>query len=206
MRRKGFTLIELLLVVAILSVLLGIVVKVSTGALRSARTRRTEAMRVTLENAIATAYAQSSDGKWLPEIEAMASARQSGVLSEEAAQNVFRAIVKRSVGLSGAMNPLVDPNGLFVARKGIANGKGNGYGYADARQGDGKRRQGIGPDQMNFGFQGVNSGKFWKFNIIYNDKSDSVKVTTCCPNCASVDGCKYRYGEPCPYCHKLEGQ
>lgn len=210
MNRKGFTIVELLMVVAIIGVLTGIVITIATGALQSARSKRAEAMRAMLENAIATAYAQDSNGKWISEIEAVAESRKSVVLSEDAAQAVFREVVKRSVGLSGAMNPLIDPTGLFVSRKGIRDGKGAGYGYTDARQGDGKGRQGIGPDQMVFGYQGRSTGKFRRFNIIYHAQSDSINVTRCCKECAGVNGCRHpvddKDNNPCPYCHKVEGE
>ena len=208
MNRKGFTIIELLMVVAIIGVLTGIVITIASGALQSARSKRAEAMRTMLENAIATAYAQDSNGKWIPALESVAESRKSIVLPEETAQAVFREVVKRSVGLSGTMNPLIDPTGLFVARKGIRDGKGSGYGYTDARQGDGKERQGIGPDQMDFGFQGRATGKFRRFNIIYHAQSDSINVTRCCKECAGVNGCLRRLdsNNPCPYCHKVEGE
>lgn len=203
--RRAFTIVELLMVIAIIGVLSGIVMSIATGALRSARSRRTETMRVLWESAIATYYAQNSAGKWPDEIDALAKDGRSGVLSESDAQKVFRKIVKRSVGKDG-FSPLIDPTGLFVARSGIKDGKGTGLNYDEARHGDGKRRQAIGPDQMDFGYQGKISGRFHRFNIIYHAQSDSVKVTTCCHDCAKTDGCKRPASgdNPCPICHANE--
>ena len=204
--KRGFTLIELMLVVTIIGILTGIIGSAATGAIRSARTKRTDAMRVMLETAINTCYAQSNDAKWPGEIENFASRGESGVLSEAGAQEVFRTIVKRSVGSGGTINPLIDPTGLFVARSGIRDGRGSGYTYTEARQGDGRNRQGIGPDQMVFGYQGRITGRFHRFNIIYRAQSDSVKVTTCCHECAGVEGCRKGSGgkNPCPTCHEYE--
>ena len=205
MRRKGFTIIELMMVIAIIGVLSGIVMSIATGAMRSARSKRTETMRVLWESAIATYYAQDPDGKWPDEIDSLAREGKSGVLTESDAQKVFRKIVKRSIGKDGH-SPLIDPTGLFVARSGIRDGKGTGLVYDDARHGDGTRRQPIGPDQMDFGYQGRLTGKFHRFNIIYHAQSDSVKVTTCCHDCAKTDGCKRPADgdNPCPICHANE--
>jgi prepilin-type N-terminal cleavage/methylation domain-containing protein len=204
--KRAFTLIELLAVIAILGVLLGIVGNVVVGSMQSARARRTESMRALLETAIATAYAQASDGKWPQEIQSLADQGVSGVLAETSAQEVFRKIVRRSTGHDGTVNPLIDPTGLIVARSGIRDGKGVGYTYADARQGDGRGRQPIGPDQMVFGYQGTKTGRFHRFNIIYRAQSDSVRVTTCCHDCAGVEGCRRSAGgnNPCPTCHEHE--
>lgn len=204
--KRAFTLIEMLAVIAILGVLLGIVGNVIVGSIQSARARRTESMRALLETAIATAYAQASDGKWPQEIQSLADRGVSGVLAEASAQEVFRKIVKRSTGHDGTVNPLIDPTGLIVARSGISDGKGVGYTYADARRGDGHDRQPIGPDQMIFGYQGTKTGRFHRFNIIYRAQSDSVQVTTCCHNCAGVNGCSKQSNgnNPCPTCHKYE--
>lgn len=206
MRRRGFTIVELMMVVAIIGVLMGIVMSIATGAIRSARTKRTEVMRAMLESAIATYYAQDPNGKWPDQIDTFAKNGESAVLSESAAQEVFRKIVKRSTGRDGNISPLIDPTGLFVARSGIRDGKGGGFGYDEARRGDGRNRQPIGPDQMVFGYQGKLTGRFHRFNIIYHAQSDSVKVTTCCADCATTGGCRHPADSdnPCPTCHANE--
>ena len=211
--RKGFTLVELMTVIAIMAILSGILMNVAIGAIRSSRTKRTEAMRVMLESAIATYYAQ--EGKWPAEIETKADNNESAVLTDDAAQKVFREIVKISAGKKGQANPLVDPNGLFVARTGVKDAKGYGLSYSDARAGDGNRRQKIGVDQMVFGYQGKKSGRFRRFRIIYHSQSDAVEVSICCEHCIQCELGKITCKDPptvggfpnpdkCKYCHLPE--
>ena len=187
--KKGFTIIELLMVIAIIAVLATIVTTASVATLRSSRAKRREAMRISLEAAIATYHAQDASEKWPSAIESLAQSGDSGVLSESQAQDVFREIVRKSIGASGAKNPLIDPGGLFVAASGAVDGKSSGVGFADALHGGSHRRK-IGVSQMEFGYQGRKSGRFRRFNVIYHAETDSVKVSTCCHECCGVNGCK----------------
>ena len=186
--KKGFTIIELLMVIAIIAVLATIVTTASVATLRSSRAKRREAMRIAWEAAIATYHAQDSKEEWPGSIENLASGANSDVLSESQAQDVFRLIVRRSIGSSGAKNPLIDPGGLLVAASGAVDGKSSGVGFADALHGGSHRRK-IGVNQMEFGYQGRKSGRFRRFNIIYNAATDSVKVSACCHECCGVNGC-----------------
>lgn len=203
MKRKGFTIIELLMVIAIISVLATIVTTASVSAMRSSREKRTEAMRISLEAAIATYHAQDSNERWPGAIENLADGANTDVLSESQAQEVFREIVKKSMGSGGLRNPLIDPTGLFVAPNGAQDGRSTGVGFTDALHGDAHRRK-LGLSQMAFGYQGRRTGKFHRFNIIYNASTDSVKVSTCCHECCGVNGCKkngHNGTQACPVCH-----
>ena len=71
MRRRGFTIVELLVVVAIIGILGGIVTTAAMGSIRGARSKRADAMRAALEQAIAAYYAQ--EGRWPDVIERKAS-------------------------------------------------------------------------------------------------------------------------------------
>ena len=175
--KKGFTIIELLMVIAIISVLATLVTTASVATMRSSRGKRREAMRIALEAAIATYHAQDANEKWPGAIENLAAGSDSAVLSEDQAQTVFRDLVKKSIGASGAKNPLIDPGGLFVAASGAVDGKSSGLGFTDALHGGPHRRK-IGVSQMEFGYQGRKSGRFRRFNVIYHAETDSVEVTT----------------------------
>ena len=188
-KKKGFTIIELLMVIAIISVLATLVTTASVATMRSSRAKRRDAMRIALESAIATYHAQDPNEKWPGAIDGLAESSQSEVLSESQAQEVFREIVRRSVGSSGAKNPLIDPSGLFVAADGAIDGKSSGLGFTDALHGGPHRRK-IGVSRMEFGYQGRKSGRFRRFNVIYHAETDSVKLSTCCHECCGVNGCK----------------
>lgn len=114
---------------------------------------------------------------------------------------VFRAIVEQSVG-ANATSPLIDATALFVARessvKATNGGKGcfdnhgdktgrikssycgdkkcvSGVDFAEASKKDGKHY--IPVEERVFGWQGVENGKFCRFWITYNAKTDSVAVS-----------------------------
>ena len=177
MRRRGFTIIELLAVIAILAVLMTIIVTAASGVFRASRAKRTEAMRVALQAAIASYRAADPNGQWPSEIESMAEAGESGCL-DDSSQNVFRKIVQRSTGASGTPLPLVDPSALFVAPSGATNGKTSGLSFNTARQGDKKGRSKLAVANMVFGYPDASTGRFRRFYIHYSAASDSVTVST----------------------------
>ena len=197
--KPAFTIIELLMVVGIIAVLATLVTTASVATMRSSREKRRDAMRIALEAAISTYHAQDSQEKWPGAIENLAEGADSGVLTEDQAQSVFRDIVKKSIGASGAKNPLIDPSGLFVAPGGAVDGKSSGLGFTDALHG-GPHRKKIGVGQMVFGYQGRKSGRFRRFNVIYHAEADSVKVSTCCHDCCGVNGCTKNGGAGYPLC------
>jgi len=204
--RGAFTIIELLMVVAIIAVLMGIVTTATVAAMRSSREKRAEAMRVALQAAIATYHAQDANEKWPGAIESLASDGETAVLGESAAQDVFRTIVKKSIGASGQQNPLIDAGALFVARSGVKDGQGYGLGFTEAIKG-GAHHQKIGVSQMVFGYQGKVTGRFHRYSIIYNGSTDSITVSKCCHNCCGTGGCTKdgRNGRQlCPDCHRGE--
>ena len=204
--KKAFTIVELLMVITIIAVLGTIVTTAASSAMRSSREKRTEAMRTALQAAIATYHAQDSNEKWPGAIESLAQNGTTAVLGEGDAQEVFQTIVRKSIGASGARNPLIDAGALFVAPNGARDGRSTGLGFMDALKGGPHRRK-LGVTQMVFGYQGKTTGRFHRFNIIYNAATDSVKVSTCCHDCCGTDGCTKDGGAGrtlCPVCHAEE--
>ena len=193
MNRRGFTIVELMMVIGVIAVLMTIVTTTAMSSMRGSREKRTEAMKVALQAAIVAYQARDSEGKWPRPINDLADQAETGVLSENDAQTVFRMVVQKS---------LVDPNGLFVAPSGVLDGKGSGRSFADATNGKPPRRQGIAVSSMVFGYQGKITGKFHRFNIVYHAETDSVTVSEHCHNClTSSGGCN---NSSCETCHKFE--
>lgn len=197
MKRRGFTIIELLVVIAVIAVLMTIVVTSSQAVIRSSRQKRTDAARVMFEAAIEN-YRAAYD-KWPGGLEDMATSGQSGKLSEEEAQRIFKIIVQTSTGVSGNPLPLIDPHGLYVAPDGAEDGKTSGLSFDEARQGSSRRAK-RGVSQMLFGYQHTDSGRFHRFNIVYSAESDTISVSTHCYQCLTDNG-GCRDGN-CPTCHR----
>lgn len=200
MRRRGFTIIELLAVIGILSILMTIVTTAAVGALQNSRYKRTEAMKAAFQAAIATYRAADPSGRWPGALETKAQSATSGWLSEDAAQNVFRIVVQRSTGESGALLPLIDPSALFVAPNGAKDGRTSGLSFNEARQGT-EKRQKLAVARMLFGHPGKASGRFHRFNVYYNAATDSAVVLDCCQECQDPDGPRCKDGRSCS-CHE----
>lgn len=193
---RGFTIVELLIVVAIISVLLGIVSVAAQGALRNGRAKRATAMCNVMEQAIATYYAKR--GQWPSVIESKSKSMGNDTtytFTPNETDTIFREIVKASIGANASM-PLVDATALFVANAGKL--KKNGEGCYDSHGESGlktfcgnqhcingvdfsvasKKGKGhISINNMAFGYAATRSGKFSRYWITYNAKTDSVSVT-----------------------------
>ena len=200
--KKAFTIVELLMVIGVISVLVTIVTTAASNSIRSSRAQRTKAMKTALQTAITTYQAADSQGLWPGALKTASDGGVTCALSQNEAQNVFRIIVQRSTGESGARLPLIDPHGLFVAPIGAQDGKTAGLSFDDARRKGPHRQRTLRVSDMEFGFPGRISGKFHHFNIVYHAESDSVTVSTCCEKCLKNDGnCK---DHKCKYCHADE--
>ena len=210
--RKAFTILEMMVVISVLAILMTIVTISASNAIRSSRAKRRDAMRAALQAAIATYQASNSQGEWPGALQAVADAGRTVVLTEEQAQNVFRVIVQKSAGESGSPLPLIDPHGLYVAPSGAKDGVTTGMTYDEARRGKEFSRRKFPVSNLLFGYQGPNSGKFRRFNIVYHAETDSVTVHVCCDRCLEQNlqnhgtACDPSGGTcTCQYCHGGEG-
>ena len=174
--KKAFTIVELLVVVGILSVLITIVVVAASGVQKAAREKRAEAMRVSLEQGITAYYAQM--GKWPQPIESKLSSMTESTYRFGASETdaIFREVVGKAYGQgSGAKSALVDASALFVAKNATGSGKVYGIDFSEAVKKGSRRR--ISLSEMTFGYPDKETGRFRRFFITYNGKTDSVKVS-----------------------------
>jgi len=204
MMKRGFTIVELLVVIAIIAILGGIVTTAATGSITQARKARRDAMRVALEQAIGAFHAQ--EGKWPDAIERVANGEMDEdtyTFSATETDDVFRQVVGKGFGKSGRKSVLVDATALFVAKTSslgnggkacydnhanrketgtYCGGRGciGGVDFSTAVAKSGKHH--IRFADMSFGFQGPESGKFCRYWITYNGKTDSVSVSSTGPS------------------------
>ena len=195
--KKAFTIVELLVVVAIIGILLGLVTMAANGALKNARAKRTKAMCAILQQAVNSYYAKK--GEWPGKIEECArnmGDKETYTLTGSEADTVFREVVKASVGANATMQ-LLDASGLFVADSGKLKNGGNGcfdnhgdtsdsntfcgnqhcIGGVDFSMAVKRGSRHVPIDKMAFGYQGSEYGKFCRYWITYNGRTDSIVVS-----------------------------
>ena len=172
--KNGFTIVEMLAVVGVIAVLISIIVTAAAGSTRSSREKRANAMSYSLEQGSAAYYAQ--EGKWPSLIENVDSAGKDTVEFEGAkADQIFQEVVCKGFGHGGRKSMLVDPSALFVCDSSSADGKNaHGYEFSEVTGKSAKHR--IDPRQMAFGYQESESGRFLRFKVVYNCRTDAVTV------------------------------
>ncbi len=172
--RKGFTIIEVLVVIGIIAILATIVTTVASSSIKSSRTKRAVVMQTALEQAINAYYAQ--EGEWPSLIENVdTNGKDAYEFKGTQADQIFREVVGKGFGRSGTKSMLIDASGLFVCEAGSADsGRAFGIDFTAATAKGAKRK--IPLSQMAFGYQDSSSGKFKRFFVIYNCRTDAVKM------------------------------
>jgi len=200
--KRAFTVVELLVVIAVIGILGAIVTNAAMGSLKKARERRASMMCTVLEQAIAAYYAQL--GSWPDTIEQVANGdgddSDKYTFTPDQTDEIFGEVVGTGFRLSKNLkgSPLIDATALFVANKNrlgnskrgcydnhhkskdrttYCGGRGciSGVDFTTAVAKSGKHH--IQFRDMAFGYQGSEEGKFCRFWITYNRKTDSVTVS-----------------------------
>ena len=196
--RKAFTIVELLVVIGILAVLMTIIVVAASGVQKAGREKRAAAMCAALEQAISAYYAQ--EGKWPDAIEKQTASMEDEEITfnPSATDDIFREVIGKAYGKgAGSRSMLVDATALFVARTSTIRNGGEGchdnhtdrtqpnycgdqgcvrgVDFSEAVKKGGKNH--IPFAQMSFGYPGKEYGRFCRFRITYNGKTDSVRVS-----------------------------
>lgn len=170
--RKGFTIVEMLAVVAIIAILATIITTAASSTIKSGRKKRAVVMQSALAQAISAYYAQ--EGKWPSLIEQVdTDGEDSETFTGTKADQIFREVVGKGFGRSGAKSMLVDASALFVCEAGAASsGRAYGIDFSEATAKGAKRK--ISFSEMAFGYQDPETGRFRRFSITYNCRTDSV--------------------------------
>ena len=175
MTRRGFTIVEMLAVIGVIAVFVSIIATVASGSINSSRSKRAEVMRNALEQAIAAYYAQ--EGKWPSLIEANVGTDGENTVkfTGSKADKIFQEVVGKGFGKGGGKSMLIDASALFVCDSGSAgHAKSRGYEFSEVMGKNAKHR--IGLSQMAFGYPETKKGYFRRFMVIYNCRTDAVKV------------------------------
>lgn len=183
-RTAGFTIVEMLMVIGILAVLMGIVTTAASAAIRQARERRTEASKAVIQSGIASYLAQKN--YWPPKGGKLQSWADNGLdsgkhvdfLSADEYDKMMYELAKVSVG-SKKVSPVMDFNGVVVATR-TAAGKvgGHSQNFSEAIKKNKKHGSTIKLNDMVFGYQEKETGRFRRYIVQYNADSDSVRVMT----------------------------
>ena len=191
MKRGGFTIVELMVCVGIIAILLTIVVVAAQGSLGKARVHRTAAMQTALEQGLAAYYAEL--GEWPRAIEAKANSNErpnadngnAVTFTEGETDEIFREVVGKAFGEGrGAKSALVDVSALFVAKTAGLQRTPDygcthcGYGRELSELTNAGSDERVPISQLSFGYPCAEHGRFCRFWIKYNVRSDSVSVLT----------------------------
>lgn len=168
--KKGFTIVELLMVVTVIAVLLGIVTTAAQASMRAARERKAQAMKSILQGGLAVYHRQND--KWPDAIEPYADKGESHTLNAGEYDDVMKELLEQSTGVEGK-NPLMDPTGLMVMRKGTPDGNAIAK---DFRAVVTDKKSSLKVDQMTVVYPSTDSGKAKRFTIHYNAAIDSATV------------------------------
>ena len=185
--RRGFTNIELVMVIAIMSILLGIVTTAAANSIKQARDQKAEACCRIVQAGFETYYAQK--GEWPGNVESKITGERSNtegkkgnsdadlyVLDPADVDEMMRDILKEYK----KGNPCLDVSGLFVSRHaGNAGSKDIGMDFMTAIRGTKHERNGqrMTTGEMHFGYPERNHGYFRHFKVVYSKPTDQMRVS-----------------------------
>ena len=141
--RRGFTIVEMLAVIGVVAILISIIASVASNSIRAARGKRAAVMSSSLQQAIASYYAE--EGKWPSLIEnANTDGMDTIVFKGAQADQIFQEVVGKGFGKSGKKSMLVDASGLFVCESSAANGnRARGYNFSEVTGSNARHRSAI---------------------------------------------------------------
>lgn len=205
--KKAFTIVELLMVIAVISVLMGIVMTATSGSLRASRRDRARALCQTVQVGLSSYYAQRS--KWpVDSLNNSPAARNAEGPGYRVDPNIYALTMKEThdavrelVEQTKRGNPLIDVSALFVSTddgkygqkcwgkdflqaatiKGMSNAKGSG-----GRELNNGRRLTVA--NMKFGYPEERNAYFRHFKILYSIPGDDLTVSV-----QDTDATKARY-------------
>ena len=200
--KKGFTIVELLMVVGIIIVLMGVVTTAASQSIRSARSRRADALCSLVQAGMNAYYARYDE--WPGSIGSRIANGSIGTRgNDEGADGSndndkyeltgaeVRSCVKALVDETKNGNPVMDISGLYVSRfpgelsgssaggKGQSGGrikKATGMDFMSAIHGTRTSKKKMTTSEMYFGYPDPSTGYFLRFKIVYSIPTDQFAV------------------------------
>ena len=190
--KKGFTIVELLMVVGIIIVLMGVVTTAASQSIRSARSRRADALCSLVKAGMNAYYARydewpGSVGKQIAGGTIGTRGNDEGVGGSndndkyELTGTEVRSCVKALVDDTKNGTPVMDISGLYVSRfPGELSGnnvkKASGMDFMSAIHGTRTSKKKMTTSEMYYGYPDASTGHFVRFGIVYSIPTDQFAV------------------------------
>ena len=184
--RKGFTIVELMMVVGIIIILMGVVTTAASQSIRSARSRRADALFSLVKAGMNAYYARYDE--WPGSI---GNQIANGSINPNGDQNhpdvyvlsgpEVRSCVKALVDETKNGTPVMDISGLYVSRfpgelSGNSVKKASGMDFMAAIHGTRTSKKKMTTSEMYFGYPDTDTGNFVRFGIVYSVPTDQFSV------------------------------
>ena len=184
--KKGFTIVELMMVVGIIVILMGVVTTAAAQSIRSARSRRADALFSLVKAGMNAYYARYDE--WPGSI---GNQIANGSINPNGDQNhpdvyvlsgpEVRSCVKALVDETKNGTPVMDISGLYVSRfpgelSGNSVKKASGMDFMAAIHGTRTSKKKMTTSEMYFGYPDPDTGNFVRFGIVYSVPPDQFSV------------------------------
>ena len=190
--KKGFTIVELMMVVGIIIILMGVVTTAAAQSIRSARSRRADALCSLVKAGMNAYYARydewpGSVGKQIANGSIGTRGNDEGTGGSndndkyELTGAEVRSCVKALVDETKNGTPVMDISGLYVSRfpgelSGNRAKKATGMDFMSAIHGTRTSKKKMTTSEMYFGYPDPSTGYFLRFKIVYSIPTDQFSV------------------------------
>ena len=190
--KKGFTIVELMMVVGIIIILMGVVTPAAAPSIRSARSRRADALCSLVKAGMNAYYARydewpGSVGKQIANGSIGTRGNDEGTGGSndndkyELTGAEVRSCVKALVDETKNGTPVMDISGLYVSRfpgelSGNSVKKASGMDFMAAIHGTRTSKKKMTTSEMYFGYPDTDTGNFVRFGIVYSVPPDQFSV------------------------------
>ena len=184
--KKGFTIVELMMVVGIIVILMGVVTTAAAQSIRSARSRRADALFSLVKSGMNAYYARYDE--WPGSVGSQIANGSINPNGDQYHPDVYvlsgtevRSCVKALVDETKNGTPVMDISGLYVSRfpgemSGGSVKKAAGMDFMAAIHGTRTSQRKMSTSEMYFGYPDEATGNFVRFGMVYSIPTDQFSV------------------------------